>query len=265
MKLNRNSWLAAGASLLLAAFSSPAQSAQVLYNAGDLVLAFRASGGQGEAQSLLVNIGAASQFTGANGSSFSLSLGDLGGALSSQFGSTWYDRTDLSWSVFGANTTTNPILYTSRAQTPFGVDAASWTFLSDVTDRNTVRGAIQSVTNNFDTLEASAFSTVAALQTNGSGPESYKQQVTGGSTDFSNVSQWTNIEGSFGPGSEGLNLFRITNSASTTGNLGQFTISTGGTVTFNGVAAVPEPSKTVFAMLGVGALFLRRRRPATRA
>lgn len=272
MKRNRTSWLAAGASLLLAAFSPHAQAAQVLYNTGDLVLAFRASGGQGAAESLLVGIGPASTFTAGINTSIvnDLALGNLGADLVAQFGATWYDRTDLTWSVFGANTGVNTILYGSRAQTTFGTDAVGWPVLTDVTDRNTVRGAIQSVQNNFDTLEATANSTVAALQTNGSGAEKYSQQVTGGSTDFSGVSQWTNIEGNFGPGEEALNLFRVTGVAGTTQNLGKFTISTSGQVTFNGTnvniaGAVPEPSKALFGMMGSAALLLRRRRPSAKA
>lgn len=259
MKLNRNTWLVAGASLLLAFTTQSAQAATVVYNPGDLVLAFRATANQGVGESLLVNVGPASTFTGAGASPINLSLGNLGADLVAQFGAGWADRTDLTWSVFGASTGASPILYASS------IESTPWPVLSDPTDRLTVRGAITSVTGNFDTLDATANSTVAALQTNGSGAEHYKFQVTAGSTDFSNVSGWTNIEGTFGPGSEALNLFRVTGSAGTTGNLGQFTISSTGVVTFTGVAAVPEPSKAVFAMLGAGALFLRRRRPSIKA
>ncbi len=271
MKQNRTTWLAAGASLLLAAFAPQAQSAQVVYTPGDLVLAFRASGGQGAANSLLVGIGPASSFTAGINSSIvnNLSLGDLGAELVAQYGATWFDRTDLTWSVFGANTGVNAVLYASRAQTTFGTDAVGWPVLADPTDRSTTRNNIQSVTNNFDTLDAATNSTVAALQLNGSGAEKYSQQVTGGSTDFSGVSQWTNIEGNFGVGSEALNLFRVTGTAGTTQNLGKFTISNAGQVTFNGtnvdIAAVPEPSKALFGMMGAGALFLRRRRPSAKA
>jgi hypothetical protein len=270
MKKNRTSWLAAGASLLLAAFAPQAQSAQVVYNTGDIILAFRASAGQGELESLLVNVGPASTFTVGIGTSVinDLSLGNLGADLVAQFGANWYSRTDLTWAVFGSNDPANPAatLYASRAQSTFGTDATAWPGLSNAANRTATRSAIQSVAAAFDTLDATANSTVAALQTNSAAASSYKQQVTGGSTDFGSVSQWTNIEGNFGPGSEALNLFRV---AASTTNLGKFTISELGQVTFNGtnvdITAVPEPSKALFGMMGSAAIFLRRRRPSAKA
>lgn len=267
MKIHRNSWLAAGASLLLALVAQPVHAAQVLYNTGELLLAFRASSGQGASQSLLVNIGAASTYQSASSTAvIDLALGNLGADLVSQFGADWYDRTDLTWSVFGANDTSSPnaILWASRAQTTYGTDATPWPLLSEPGDRTATRANIASVTSAFDVLDATANSTLAALQSNSSSASSYAQQVTAGVTDFGSSSQWTNIEGSFGVGEEALNLFRLTGSSTT--NFGKFTISTTGQVTFNGTAvvlgAVPEPSKAVFAMLGAGALLLRRRRPS---
>ncbi len=260
MKLNRNSWLAAGASLLLAFVAQPAaQAAQVLYNTGDLILAFRATGGQGANESLLVNIGAPSTYANATGS-FDLSIGSIGADLVTQYGSNWYERTDLSWSIFGGNDTAlpNATIYGSRAQIPYGTEATAWNVLTNNAHRASTRNFIQGVASAFDGLEALT-NPYAALQTNSSDATSYYQQVGVGSNDFGALSQWTSIEGSFGAGSEALNLFRLT---STTTNLGTFTISDAGVVSFSTPAAVPEPSKTVFAMLGVGALFLRRRRVA---
>jgi len=266
MKRNRISWLAAGASFLLAAFSPQAQAAQVIYNTGDLLLAFRASAGQGQNESLLVNIGPSGTFTGAGANDvINLSLGNLGTDLVNQFGANWHERTDLSWSVFGANNpaVTTAELFASRAQLTFGTNATAWPGISNNANRVTTRSAIVSVANAFDLLDATTNSTVAALQTNSSDVSSYSRQVTFGSFDFGTVSQWTNIEGNFGAGSEALNLFRV---LSSTTNLGKFTISEAGQVTFNGTAvditAVPEPSKALFGMMGTGALFLRRRRPS---
>lgn len=265
MKTNPTSWLGAAAALLLTFAVQPAQAALVLYNPGDLILAFRASGGQGQAESILVNLGPASTFnTAAPTDVIQLSLGDLGADLSLHFGSNWHERTDLTWAVFGSNTTDIPsaTLYASRAQTTFGVDAAAWPGLTNASNRTTTRNAIISVATAFDSLEALANSPVAAKQTNSAGAESYAAQVSG-STDFGGVSQWTNIEGNFGVGSEALNLFRV---GSTTANLGKFTITNAGVVSFNGTAvdigAVPEPSKAILALVGMGAILMRRRRAA---
>ena len=270
MKINRTSWLATGISLLLASFVPAARAATVAYTTGDLVLAFRADGGTGASQSLLIGIGAASQYNAAVGNpNLTLNVGTFGSDLVSTYGANWYDRTDLTWSVFGANDTANPsaTLYASRAQTTFGTAASPWPTLTAPGDRTATRAAISGVTTAFAGLQATANSTVSALQTNSSDPSSYSQQVTFGSTDFGSLSQWTNIQGNFGPGSEALSLFRL--NASTT-NLGAFTVSDAGAVTFSGTsvniaAAVPEPSKAVFSMLGASVLLLRRRRPAVRA
>lgn len=267
MKTNRTSWLAAGISLLLASFVPAARAATVAYTTGDLVLAFRADGGTGASQSLLIGIGAASLYNAAVGNpNLTLNVGTFGADLLATYGSGWFDRTDLTWSVFGANDTANPsaTLYASRAQTTFGTSAAAWPVLTNASHRTATRGEISAVTTAFAGLEATANSAVSALQTNSSDPSSYSQQVTFGSTDFGSLSQWTNIQGNFGPGSEALSLFRL--NASTT-NLGAFTISNAGAVTFSGTSVniVPEPSKAVFSMLGTTLLLLRRRRPAVRA
>lgn len=270
MKINRTSWLAAGLSLLLASFVPAARAATVAYTTGDLVLAFRADGGTGASQSLLIDIGAASLYNAAVGNpNLVLNVGTFGADLVSTYGANWYDRTDLAWSVFGANDTASPsaILYASRPETTFGTAASAWPTLTDPGDRTNTRTNISQVTTAFAGLDATANSTVSALQTNSSDPGSYSQQVTFGSTDFGSLSQWTNIQGNFGAGSEALSLFRLNSS---TTNLGAFTISDAGAVTFSGTSvniagAAPEPSKAVFSMLGATVLLMRRRRPATRA
>ena len=81
------------------AFTSSTNAALV-YNDGDLILAFRATGGTGGTTNVLLNIGSASVFRDAT-SQFTLSLGNLDADLDAIFGGGWNTRIDLNWSVSG--------------------------------------------------------------------------------------------------------------------------------------------------------------------
>lgn len=279
MKRYKHTWLAALA--LTAAVVMPAvtASAAITYSDGDIVLAVRATAGVGNTQTYLVNIGNASQFTGVTGSinvSTLNSLGNIGldlvntfgtGVAGNSGGTEWYNRADLSWSLFGKDSLSPASIWASREETTVGTAAAAWNALN-TTARNSTRNQIASVTGTFATADATANSSRAYVQTNGLTSASYNNQVSTANA-FGTVSQWTTsgLEGDFANGTAGtaLDLFAFTSSAAPT-NLGSFTISNSGTLTFTGAtAAVPEPSRALFGMLGMAAVMLRRRRPAVRA
>ena len=275
MKINRTSWLAGGLSLFMLAFASVSQAATVASaGASNIFLAFRNTNGTGS--SYLVNLGDPRQFTQAvAGTSFNLSsinlvnatndvigtysLGNIGADLAATFGAGWATDSSLSWALFGRNSATVPTLYASRAENPFGTDALAWPALDD-TSRQATASQINSVISNFNTLQATANNAnLGAVQANAANSGSYNFQVAPGQ-DFGSLSQWTGIEASGVNGitSTSLDLFRLN---ATTTNLGTFTISNTGALNFTaGVNAVPEPSKTLFALVGGVAVFLRRRR-----
>ena len=86
------------------------------YNEVEIFVGFRALNDPGSTQDYLVDIGQASQFTGTN--DVTLDLGSIAADLACQYGSDWYNRTDLLWAVIGADAggTFDPenTLYTSN-------------------------------------------------------------------------------------------------------------------------------------------------------
>ena len=65
------------------------------YAAGDLLMGFVAGGGQGSNQTLVVNLGAASTFRNDfDAGTTKLNFKSIGTQLGTQFGNSWYDRTD---------------------------------------------------------------------------------------------------------------------------------------------------------------------------
>ncbi|MFZ4764996.1 MAG: PEP-CTERM sorting domain-containing protein [Roseimicrobium sp.] len=230
----------------------------------DIFLGFRASGGQGFGTSYIVNLGQASQFTGASSSFILSTIGDIGADLAAQYSGggsgNWYSRGDLFWGIFGTSTSTNPAVYASREQNPVGTSATPWPNLALV-NRNATKSEILSVASGIGGYQGSdqtANSAVATFQTDSTNASSYNKQVTSGGTDFGSLSQWSSIEGIFGTGTSGtaLDFFRINSSGTTA--VGTFTINNSGQVTFT--SAVPEPSRALLLLGGLVAAFGRRRR-----
>lgn len=204
---------------------------------GDLYLAFRASGGDGGADSYLIKLGASTTFRNAAlGSSFTVTgLGDIAADLTTKYGATWNTRGDVLWGIFGVSAGANPSLYASRNRSPVTAIATAWPAL-DLTGRGTTSSQITSVLEGiggYKGREATANSTVATFQPNALAASSYNYQVgSAGTTDFGSTSSWTSIEGDFGSGTSGtaLDLFRIASTGVT--RVGSFTVSNAGIVVF---------------------------------
>jgi len=224
--------------------------------AGDLIIGFRASGGQGVNTSYLINIGQRTLYTSTT-PAFDLSLGNIGADLAAAYGATWFDRTDLLWSVFGTTESVSPTLYASRARTNIGVQSSPWPSESSAPIRTGTKTEILAVATAFNLLDATSNSSHAAFQTNSGNAGSYNYQVTANSgTDFGSGSQWTNIEGGFGSlSTQALDYYSV---SSATTYRGVFSIDDAGQISFN---AVPEPSTyALLALTGtIFMVFLRRR------
>jgi len=76
-----------------------AQSASAQFANGDLILSFQATGGQGSTSTVAANLGAGYSFRDLN--SNSLNLINIGSLLTSTYGSSWFDRTDIYVSLNG--------------------------------------------------------------------------------------------------------------------------------------------------------------------
>lgn len=184
--------------------------------AGDLFLGFRSSGGTGGGKAYIVNIGNDSAFRNASAGT-TLNLGSIGADLTSTFGANWQTRGDLFWGIFGTRNQTNPVTYSSRAQSPLGTPSPGFAAQSLVA-RSSTNTQLISVITAYSTLEATTNNAKAAVQTNSATSASYNYQVaTEGTTDFGSLSGWSNIEGSFGGGTGGtaLDLFRYSGNTTT--------------------------------------------------
>jgi hypothetical protein len=88
----RSTLLGITASALLPATAAAA----FTFTNGDLILGFHATSGEGAQTNVYFNLGSATSY---RDGSFNPNLGNIGGTLSTVFGSNWYDRNDV---YFGA-------------------------------------------------------------------------------------------------------------------------------------------------------------------
>jgi len=256
--------------LVMAGISASAISAKAAtFTAGDLLLAFNQTSGSGTTTVLTLDLGNSSQFTTAAANHTNLTnIATLGSIINSTYGSAGLSTGDshLFWAVVGDNTSGSTLpngdpyktAYITEAQTgtinAFGQTTTN--FSSSSSTRNTYNSDVGSVISSF----------VAATGTTG------PIAVNAGSTSWPSFasSGWGNgsitAQGNFtnGPSGTALDLYRVLGSGLGTNPstyLGTFAIDSSGNVSFNTtVASAPEPSRTIFAALGLGALLLRRRR-----
>lgn len=217
---------------------------------GDIYLAFRASGGEGGAESYIVKLGQDSLFRNAPaGTSFTVSgLGNTNNSrnivddLVVKYGSDWSSRDDLHWGIFGVRSSANSIIYGSRERSVVSAPSVAWPNL-DQTARNTTSSSIISVLESiggYKGRQSTANSPVSTFQPNSAEASSYARQVaTPGTNDFGSLSEWSSIEGSFAGGASAtaLDLYRLAGSGVT--RVGHFTISSAGIVQFTAASAAP--------------------------
>ncbi|HVS52035.1 MAG TPA: immunoglobulin domain-containing protein [Opitutaceae bacterium] len=248
------------ACLALLGLALPA-SAQVQANFNDLILGFRATGGQGQNVNLEVDLGSVALYT--NPASSPMVVGRLALAdLTSTYGSTWNARTDLVWGIVGTagRISTGPTgqpaatLWASRTETTAGTPSTPWTPGS----RNAQTNASASIETLFlgapgslNGASASPNSTFSALVT-ATLSGSYSVQDTfqaGTSFGFFNPS----IDGAATVGGTSyavLDLYELQPGAASATYVGSFGLSANGTLTFSksagyfagGAAAAPAVS-----------------------
>ncbi len=196
----------AAAAMLLA---TPAVHAALPYADGDLILGFRATGGQGGTSSYEVNIGSATQFVGA--SSFTVPLGgNITADLETIYGADWKTRADVFWSISGtqfftANGFANRTIFASKAQATAGVQSSPWVRASTATQGGTALkvkdmgspGYSAGTTQNTGTQTESTNSTKGLNQEN-SASNSYASFMPGGTNSTPGSAFGVYINGSFG-------------------------------------------------------------------
>lgn len=232
----------------------------VTFTDGDLVIGFRASGGQGSDKAYLVNVGKASDFAAATGAS-SISVGDIATDLSDTFGATWSTRNNLFWSGAAVPSTISTVgndpaktIYVTKVQeTPGQLNSTPWLRqvsatqaapAAKITAFGRAYGTVAGVPNTSTT-----HSDFAIVQDN-SATNSYASFQAGGSNagpapgiSFAYFNPTT--EGSFANGAAGsvLELYRLVPGATANGQLvGFFTITAGGDLSFFPASTAGNPN-----------------------
>ena len=269
-----------------AAFLPSTAKAVIIYNDGDLILGFRATGGQGASTDYLIDLGPASSIIN-SAAPITFAIGNIGGDLTTLFGS-WSTRGDVFWSVSGVQKiagngfSTNTIFATRSdiISAPLGTATTTpWTRPTTI-GAGTPAGKIQSMGQKYgvgttgnvagtDQIESGSISGALIQPTSQTNSFASFQPFginTTGSSAYSYFNDANGIEGNFasGPIASVLDLYQLTPAA---GGLpatfnGNFSISNGAAVTFTPAGFVPEPTAGLFVVSGAAILggFRRRNR-----
>ena len=252
--------------------------------AGDLILGFRAGGGQGSDKNLTVNLGPASSFYGALPGSFVVTgLSPLD--LSIAYGGSWASRPDLRWGIVGTTEAAAVgvaparTLWATREETTPGTSSTPWlrgsTFTLQIPS-NTIStlysGAPGSLSNGSATANSAVTSVIdPTLAGSWTAQDDFTPGVSFRYFNPTVTGSMDHIPGtpSQYDGTNGyavLDLFEVRPGASgdPAAFLGAFGLNSSGLLVFStdpGVfAAIPEPS-ALFTGVGLllAALHFRRR------
>ena len=276
--------------------SGTAQAAN--YSAGDLLLGFVAGGGQGANETLVVNLGSSTAYRDAfDAGTNSINFLNIGTQLATQFGNTWYDRTDLFISAFGARSATaslttlvnldpNRTMYVSQARInsdiPGSPDSGGWSVATDA-NMTTGSGRMLSTSQRYGDIGSVGDGVGVAIipDTAANTLDEFTRPTT--STSFGAYNG--GIEQTFSVGTWGtlglastveaaLDLYRVSPKNNILGQYGYTADNSGiregvykGSVTINQAgevsfiaSAIPEPGVAMLGLVSLGAFF-RRRRP----
>lgn len=267
-----------------AAFLPSNANAAIVYNDGDLILGFRATGGQGASTDYLVNLGSAASIINSV-APIVFSIGNIGGDLNALFGS-WSTRGDVLWSVSGVQKVagngfaTNTMFATNSDPThgPLGASSSTPWVRPSSFGAGTPASKVQNAGVKYGSgTTGNVAGTDQIESTNAPGaliqPTSQSNSFasfmpfginTTGSSAYAYFNDANGIEGAFVSGTINsvLDLYQLTPAA---GNLpgtfnGNFTINDNATVTFFPAGVVPEPTAGLSAILGAAVLGAFRRR-----
>ena len=269
------------------ALISPPSRAAIVYNDGDLILGFRATGGQGASTDYLIDIGSAAAFLASvNTNQLNLSLGPIAVDLVSIYGAGWNSRADVLWSLSGVqkiagNGFGNNTMFASRSDS---VDAPAGPTTNTTTPWNrpssfgagAPAGKMLSLGQKYGVGTTGAVSGTDQIEsTNAPGaliqPTSQSNSYASfqGTSAFGYFSDANGIEGNFGSSSSAvLDFYQLNTGSGPSSFIGNLAINNAGlvTATGNGFVPTPEPSVAASIMFGTAVLgAMRRRRSSTLA
>ena len=267
MQIQRKSILTLLAMVGISAMAVPAKGATIA--TGDLLVYFRSTGTN---TTVVADLGQANVFRDATGA---VTGPDLGSLLSTTYGANWYTDGNVSWGFAGGNTnlTGTGLVATDPRLTAYLSIAAGSS--APVVATSATQGLMNTINVGLKQRFQNESGTTPVA---GSGPLALSTGLSNTWEDFQTSAPASSFglnfsaEQTFGSGVSGANLdlYRIvslnTDGSSVGTNAitsleGTFSINSSGQVSFAAnVGAAPEPSRTLFAGLGLGALLLRRRR-----
>ena len=220
---------------------------------GDLFLGFRASSGTGSTKAYMVNLGQASQFTGATGP-ITVTTSAVGADLVTNFGSSWKTRSDVFWGVAGTTGSFNTVgtdpektIYATRAQSILGTQSTPWKRASESTQAGWTNKMVAMMTAFNGSTSGTASNSV--VQQNPDTTNNWASYQPGGTLANSGPAPGISfaafnptIEGDFTNGTSGsiLDLYRMAYTPTSGQNgdyLGRFILNDSGVLTFIPVAA----------------------------
>jgi len=213
------------------------------YTQGDIFMGFRATGGEGLANTYLVNIGPAATYRDAT-TTVTPAIGNIGADLVAIYGPDWSTRTDLVWGIAGSpsnvaeiNGDAAKVVYASRAELTPGTPGAAWNGFNG-TQRGDISTKIQtmaSITTGFRSYNKSSNSDFAVSEGVSDG-SSWAAFMSGGSQTTSTL-DFGAFEDIEAVPSQTLSLFRIFSATTPSTYEGHFSISATGVLTFTPAAA----------------------------